>query len=367
MTDAMIGQWPGLAVVSDRPVRLWGRLREIFSGGRLIKPLTVLCAFCVIVLSGCTLPGHMLPSDVQYGTLHVTPSGAEIGRGAFFARIEEADVIYLGEQHGNPYHHASQLEVVRRLVTVGRNPALGFEALSLPQTSDVMNFVSAGTSHASQTGQVARLRSAIAWDEEDERWRNYGALLEFARANKLQVAGIDLPRALRQRITRVGMSGLGVVERRQVPESGFSDVAYETLMHERLNDSHCGHAPPNLLSRLYETWVARNDAMALAISDLVKEQPGRPVVVILGWGHVANNMGVFERVAARMPGLRQVNVGFRAVPGGNLPAAEMSVLTRGDRSFAPSHQVMWLTPGSPLQAPDPCAGLERRMKAISKE
>jgi uncharacterized iron-regulated protein len=252
-------------------------------------------------------------------------------------------------------------------VTVGRNPAIGFEALSIPQTSDVMNFVSAGSAHGSSTGQVARLRSAIAWEDEDERWQNYGPLLEFARANKLQVAGIDLPRALRQRITRVGMSGLGVVERRQVPDSGFSDAVYETLMHERLNESHCGHAPPSLLSRLYETWVARNDAMALAITDLAKERPGRPVVVIVGWGHVANNMGVFERVAAHMPDLRQVNVGFRAVQRGKVPDAEMSVLTRGDRNFAPSHQVMWLTPGSPLQAPDPCAGLETRMKAISKE
>jgi uncharacterized iron-regulated protein len=304
------------------------------------------------------------------GTLHAAPDGATIDYEALNARIAAADVIYLGEQHGNPYHHAAQLRIVADLVAAGRRPAIGFEAVSLAQTSDLMNYVSAPTLAGTPDEAGRRLREELGWSADGDRWRDYGPLLEFARANKLRVAGIDLPRGLRRRISRVGVEGLTAVEREQLHDSKLVDPAYEQLMHERLNVAHCGVTPRELLGRLYATWLARNDAMTETITTLAAERAGEPVVVIVGSGHVANNMGVFERVAHRAPALRQLNIGFRGERPGVGIRDELAPVERAGRRFAAAHEILWLTPAGPVErsseSTSPCKGLEDHMKNMGK-
>lgn len=329
--------------------------------------LPTLCAVALCgVLAGCAAtPGGTAADERE--SLHAAPDGVEIDHAALARRIDAADVIYLGEKHGNRFHHAAQLRVVRELVARGKRPVMAFEVVTLPETSELVSFVET-PAHAPAGGvdPAARLREALGWSADDYRWRDYGPLFEYARANQLRVAGIDLPRSLRRRISRVGVDGLIALERGQLHDSGFVDADYEQLMHERLNAAHCGFAPPALRARLYETWVARNDAMATAIAALAAEQPGQPIVVIVGSEHAANNMGVYERVAHIAPTLRQLNIGFM----GRMPDTDVSAafapVERGGRRFAPAHEVVWLTSNGGMDAAASCAGLEQHMKKMSK-
>lgn len=297
------------------------------------------------------------------GTLHVAPDGAVIDYATLRARLADVDVIYLGEQHGNPHHHAAQLRILADLVRAGRKPALGLEIVSLVGTSDLMGFVAASSEHGDP---AKRLRDVLGWDERGNHWRDYGPLIEFAREHKLRIAGIDLVEGLRRRISRVGVDGLSAVERMQLYDTRFVDAAYEAAMRERLDKAHCGFASAETIGRLYETWLARNDAMAEVVTRLAAEQPGEPVVVIVGGGHVANDMGVFERVAHRAPHLRQLNLGFVAERPGRTPQDEFTQAERAGRRFAPPHQIVWLTPGSAKEAESPCGSLEERMKKLDK-
>ncbi len=333
---------------------------------RAIDRSTACALAAAALLFGCSQPSSGETAAPVAGTLHAAPNGAEIDRTSFQIRLAAADVIYLGEQHGNRYHHAAQLRIVTDLVASGRKPAIGFEVVSLTQTSDLMNYVFAPTSDDADA-PARRLRSELKWTADGEQWRNYGPLLEFARAHQLRVAGIDLPRGLRRRISRVGVQGLSAVERAQLYDSGFTDAAYREFMQGRLDEAHCGFAPPALLDRLYETWLARNDAMMTVITTLAAERPGEPVVVIVGGGHVAHNMGVFERVAQRAPQLRQLNIGFRGEQAGVTAPELFAPVEVAGRQFAPIHEIIWLTPSTPGGAnASPCAGLEDHMKKMGK-
>ena len=53
--------------------------------------------------------------------------------GRIAERARRADVVYLGEQHDNPAHHAHQRAVVEALVARGVRPALAFEMLDEDQ------------------------------------------------------------------------------------------------------------------------------------------------------------------------------------------------------------------------------------------
>lgn len=322
-------------------------------------PFAALLSALLIACSSHSAGEPVMPP----GTLHVAPDGATIDYAALRERLAAADVIYLGEQHGNPHHHGGQLRIVADLVRAGRKPAIGFEVVSLTRTSDLMGFVMAPPE---QGDPAKRLRDELSWDVYGSQWRDYGPLIEFARGNHLRIAGIDLAEGLRRRISRVGVDGLTAVERMQLYDTHFHDAAYEALMRERLDEAHCGFASEAAVGRLYETWLARNDAMAEIVTRLAAEQPGEPVVVIVGGGHVANDMGVYERVARRAPHLRQLNLAFIAERRGRTPLEEFAPVEQSGRQFAPPHEIVWLTPGGAKEAESPCGALEERMKKIGK-
>ncbi len=331
---------------------------------KLIRPAWWAAALAAVLVTGIP-SGVAAPAGPPGETLHAAGDGAVLDYEALARRIAAADVIYLGEQHGNPHHHAAQLKIVTDLVAAGRRPAIAFEFVTVPQTSELMSFVSSPQVSAHDNAAVRRLRDELGWQAGTE-WRDYGPLLEFARAQRLRVAGIDLPQSLRRRISRVGIDGLNAVERSQFPDSGLVDPAYQQLMHERLNAAHCGFASPELVARLYATWLARNDTMTMAVTALAAEQPLEPVVVILGLGHVENNMGVYQRVAQRAPTLRQLNIGFRARSPELRLADELAPLDRFGKQFAAAHEILWVTPPVAADRRTPCEGLELRMKKMEK-
>lgn len=328
-----------------------------------------LAAAAVIIagtLGGCSVP-EPLPEaafgpDPLIGRVFQTQGPRELTREALYARLEDRQVIYLGEKHDNPHHHELQLDVVRTLVDRGHRPAIGFEVFSREQTSLLMTYLARESTAPGPEGSPEDwLRGRLGWDSSrDDQWNAYGPLLSFAREHGLIAVGIDLPPALRLRIVRVGVAGLTNVERGLLHPTRFEDAAYESLMLERLKRHHCGHGSEAYFRRLYQTWLARNDTMAAAILGTVAQQPDEPVVVVLGAGHVQNSMGVYERVAEQRPDLRQLNLGLREVAATARPLGAYLVRPEvGGVRFAPDHEYLWFTARVDSNVGDPCAGFAK--------
>ncbi|MBF0138343.1 MAG: ChaN family lipoprotein [Magnetococcales bacterium] len=309
--------------------------------------------------------------------------GKVISRQDLLARMGEARVIYLGEKHDNPTQHQLQREIIQNLVEMGKRPAIGLEFFSRAQTSWLLNFTeakqspmkgsAAESSHASLSHEGESLRQRLGWEQRPE-WDFYYPLILVARHKKLPVFGADLPQGMRFHITRVGMSGISPVERALIPSTGFVHEDYRQLMQKQLSEAHCGAAAPDLLDRLYATWVARNDTMAASITAMLKELPSsEPIVMILGAGHVARDMGVLERVAHLNPGVRQLNLGFKEIsasPATSDFATYQQPVQVGNTRFAPEHGYLWFTPPAPAtDAPDqdPCALFRKRHPPVSEK
>ncbi|MBF0160938.1 MAG: ChaN family lipoprotein [Magnetococcales bacterium] len=308
------------------------------------------------------------------GTIPATSPGGEWERLAAEARIAHADgqllsanallekmldaqVIYLGEQHDNPYHHRLQLAIVEQLIARGKRPVIGFEFFSQAQTGWLMHYTVGKPSafvlpKATDPGE--RLRAQLGWETRED-WSHYFPLIQLARQHKLSVFGADLPDGLRVRLTRGGLADLSPIEKASWSPTGFVNEPYRLLMRQHLASSHCGMAPDALLDRLYETWVARNDAMARAITLVHAQQTDAPVVMVLGAGHVAHDMGVYERVASLQPAIRQLNLGLQSTLPDDPPLSRYFATVRvGQTEFAPEHPYLWFTPPPPRDE-DPCA------------
>ncbi|MEO5339322.1 MAG: ChaN family lipoprotein [Magnetococcus sp. MYC-9] len=317
--------------------------------------------WCISLLAGAFfLAGcGTFPLPLQEELILETASGRILGQDILLERMLQVQVIHLGEQHDNPHHHRLQRVVLERLLARGKRPALGFEFFSRAQTGWLMHYAQGKPSAFAlpQTDDPeAWLRKKLGWEDNPD-WQHYEPLLKLARQHRLSLFGTDLPDGLRLRLTRAGLAGLSALERAEWSPTGFSQDAYHQLMRQKLADAHCGMAPEALLEALYATWVARNDAMARSLALMLDERPDEPLLMVLGAGHVAHDMGVYERLAFLRPGVRQINLAFQEHPAA--PSSFRSIpkpLQIGQHIFAAEHQFLWFTPPAPDRG-DPCARL----------
>lgn len=289
----------------------------------------------------------------------------ELNQTELITKMSRADVIYLSEKHDNPRHHEIQLEILESLVAQGKKPAIGFEFFSVDQTGYLMEYVSGVASpfvKKSPHSKEMLLRRNLGWaDASDERWKFYFSLIDFAKKHHLRAFGTDISPGLTLRIRRFGLNQLSTQEKKQLHDSGFSDPNYEKLMHKKFTAAHCGWSSPVLLDKLYQTWVARNDAMANSIVDFLGDNENEPVVMIVGGGHTEHNMGIVERVAHLRPKVKQLDLGLSEIAMEQLGVeAYFEGETIDTRTFSPPHEFLWFTKRKDYE--DVCAKFRETLK-----
>jgi uncharacterized iron-regulated protein len=275
-------------------------------------------------------------------------TGKAISKTTLIERMHNSDVIYLGEKHDNGDHHDHQLEIIESLIENGLTPIIGFEFFYQHQTSDIIKFVK-GAKSPFHYGEIdskkeeTKLREKLGWNQRsDEDWDFYFAFIKIAKEHGLNVFGADLSSGIISRISREGIESLSPVEINQLSPTMFENENYESLMVEKFKDSHCGWVPKDNFKKLYQTWVARNDAMAYSIVKMAGLN--RPIIIIVGGGHVEHNMGIYERVHYLNPKLNQLNVGFTEVNIKEIPLINYFETPQiNEVEFLPNHEYYWFT------------------------
>jgi uncharacterized iron-regulated protein len=289
-------------------------------------PVWIAFAVAAIVLGGCAA------RPARPAVLPVADPATQAERVARLAL--EAEIVYLGEQHGNPDHHERQRATLAALVAAGARPAIAFEMLSEDMQAEVDELMRAGAGQA----EVGR---ALTWQERgwpDFAW--YWPLFDLARRHRLPVVAADLEPSATRTIARRGLTSLG--GRAEALRSALPpDPAREEAIARTMQAAHCGVLPPARIPLIVESWHARNVTMARRIANGLER--GSPVVVIIGRGHQAPG-GLPAQLEALRPGTRQLVVDLLEAPVGGAAA---------DRAPASSAaRLIWLTP--PVSRPDPC-------------
>lgn len=252
------------------------------------------------------------------------------------ARASLARVVYLGENHDNPAHHAHQARVLRALLDAGARPALAFEMLTQDQQREVDEAMR-------QADGTAALDARLRWRERG--WPDfamYQPLFELALRFHLPVMAADLDPGTVRRIAKEGLGVLPEAERAQLASRLRPDPEREARLEREIAEAHCGLLPAAAIPFMAQAWHAHNVVMARRIGRALDE--GRRVVVIVGRGHLERG-GLPDQLNALRPGTPQLIVEFTEAP------LDESAPPPGPSS------IRWLTPG--VDRGDPCAQLRR--------
>ena len=283
----------------------------------------------------------MIPSPLRRGLAAALAlslgAAAAAGEDAAVPVPPEAQVVWLGEVHDNPAHHAVQAATVAALAPA----ALVFEMLTPDQTAAA----------PADRADAAALGAAFRW--EASGWPPFALYAPvFAAAPEAALYGAARPPdAARRAVGEGALAVFGADGARFGLDAALPDA--ERALRERGQaEAHCGALPEAMLGGMVEAQRLRDaDLAAAALAAL--EATGGPVAVVAGTGHVRTDWGAPALLARAAPEVRQFALGqVEAAVEGGAPFDAVRVAEppeRGDpcAAFRPGRGRGAPAPGTP--------------------
>lgn len=256
----------------------------------------VACA-CVCVLSACgTTSGGVRPSgETIIGQVWDARTGAVLALGDVLKRLEQVDVVLVGEEHGKRRHHEVQREVAAAFAYLRGVPrvVIAVEWLPASSASEVRKWLAGDES-------ADALREATHWDTVwGHSFASYAPVFEWARSNNVQLVPINANPILPKLVARGGTDAVQGRLREQLPPLDSGNEAHKAWFKAQMaamGDAHPGADEGEAFENLYLAQVLWDETMAKATIELAERTPS--VIVFAGLGHTQNGLGIPARLGS---------------------------------------------------------------------
>lgn len=213
--------------------------------------------------------------------------------------LRTADVVILGELHDDPRHHERQGALIRRMVELGRRPAVVFEMIPAD--------LQAPLDAALDAGRTEDLGAVLRWRERG--WGDfalYAPVFAAALDAGLPIRAGDLTVAERK---AAGAGALSAERRTALGLDAPLPPPAEAALGDALVAAHCGQLPRSAVGPMIAVQRARDGSMADAVRRAAADGP---VVLITGQGHARRDWGVPSVLARTAPDLAVASIALSA-------------------------------------------------------
>ena len=250
-----------------------------------------LAPFLLAAVLGAAAPSRALPDAA------VNAAADEAALLTFIESAREADIVVLGEIHGNPDHHRVQAEIVAALAP----PALVFEMIPQEREAEINELRAAGADRAA-------LAEALDW--ADSGWPDfdyYAAIMEAAP--DAQIFGASQPSADVSRAALEGAAGVFGPDATIYGLDKQLEPEEQARREAELAAAHCDALSPEALPGMVEAQRFRDAGLADATLWARIMTGGGQVAVITGSGHADKLRGMPAMIALAEPEATVVALG----------------------------------------------------------
>lgn len=259
----------------------------------------------------------------------------------FVQTLRAADLVFLGEQHDNPFHHEARATLIADLARPGLQ--LVFEQLPAQDRFTI----------PSQETNVLGLLRARGFQDKAWGWPLHAPLFSVAQRLAIPIAGGNLQPGLGRRVYAEGTQALPLAIQQALASASLTGAAREAL-DRALVDGHCGQLPASMAP------VMRLIQQATDLSLLLAADAERPAIVIAGNGHVQKTFGIPQYAQQLYPDTRHWAVGF--LETSTAKRRDDQTVSVGDeekpsdptREDQQRYDFIWPTPA--VDREDPCKG-----------
>lgn len=201
-------------------------------------------------------------------------------------------VTLLGEAHDNAADHAWQLATIEHLYALQPDMVLGFEMFPRSAQPVLDRWVDGGLTEADF---LARSNWQAYWGFPPEL---YLPIFRFARDHRIPMRALNVSHRLVHLTGQQGWVAMPAAMREGVGNPAPPSPAYRKSLAEVMS-GHGGPAmSPQFLEHFIDAQLVWDRAMAEAIATQLASEPRRPIVALMGAGHLEDRAGVPHQLDA---------------------------------------------------------------------
>lgn len=197
-------------------------------------------------------------------------------------------IILVGEHHDSVAHHRAQLQVIEALHRSGRRIAVGLEMFRKNSQADLDRWVAGETSED-------RFKT-IYLDNWNFGWKLYRPIFEYARTEKIPMAGLNVPGSVTAQVAFHGFESLNAKQKGSLEGITCNVTAEYRDFIRRAYGAH-GHGKM-VFDRFCEAQLVWDTAMAVHAINFLKQRPNTIMVILTGTGH-ARKLGIPAQLAQK--------------------------------------------------------------------
>lgn len=232
--------------------------------------------------------------STYYDYQFASPQGEALSLNALPQELLDADVILIGEWHTHSAIHRFQTDFLKARQNADSNIALSMEQFTR-EHQDTLNQYLNG-----EIGEQVLISKASAWPNYES---DYRALVEFAKANDLDVIAANAPKPFVQCIGRKGLPYLEQLSSEQrdwvATEVNIGDSPYKEKFMASMH-----HGTPEQTEKQFAAQVTWDETMAESIVDYLATNPDKQVIHIAGKFHTEGGLGTAASISRRNPDLK---------------------------------------------------------------
>ncbi|MFA0039437.1 ChaN family lipoprotein [Vibrio sp. 10N.261.52.A1] len=232
--------------------------------------------------------------STYYDYQFASPQGEALSLNALPQELLDADVILIGEWHTHSAIHRFQTDFLKARQNADSNIALSMEQFTR-EHQDTLNQYLNG-----EIGEQVLISKAAAWPNYES---DYRALVEFAKANDLDVIAANAPKPFVQCIGRKGLPYLEQLSSEQrdwvATEVNIGDSPYKEKFMASMH-----HGTPEQTEKQFAAQVTWDETMAESIVDYLATNPNKQVIHVAGKFHTEGGLGTAASISRRNPDLK---------------------------------------------------------------
>ncbi len=245
--------------------------------------LLLACMTLLAIHAGPAAAGGVQPVFDLRATRHTTLV-------ELIPELLKSRIIIVGEQHADAGHHGAQLRVIQALHEAGARVAVGLEMFRKNSQDALDRWVS---------GDIRpQAFETIFHDNWGYPWSAYRPIFEYARAAKIPMIGLNVPREITRQVARGGFQSLTEDQRGQL-----ADVAcrIDEEYMRYIRGVYGAHAHGNMNFTFFcEAQMVWDNAMAVHALEFLATRPETTLVILTGVGH-AQKGAVPRQIGLRSP------------------------------------------------------------------
>ncbi|MBM4214386.1 MAG: PDZ domain-containing protein [Gammaproteobacteria bacterium] len=217
-------------------------------------------------------------------------------------RLRDVRVLFIGEEHTNGEFHRVQLRTIEALHAAGRKVIIGLEMFPWGDNPPLERW---------RRGELdeSRFLDESRWYEVwSHHWGHYRDIFFFARDKQLRLVGLNAPREVVRAVRAAGgFEALDpAVRSRLPPRIDLSSDEHRQVVRSYFDAEDTLHAKmsPADQERIYLAQVTWDASMGWQAGQALSSpaDPREIVVVLIGAGHVAYDLGAARQLAGSFAG-----------------------------------------------------------------